>query len=83
MFSRMTTRLGRHDAPGDAIFLSIRIREALGWAYTLALAFALVYLGEHYVTDELAGSISPRSPPTRSTSRRTTSVARSTSGFRP
>jgi membrane-associated phospholipid phosphatase len=28
---------------------------ALGWAYALGLAFALVYLGEHYVTDELAG----------------------------
>jgi membrane-associated phospholipid phosphatase len=28
---------------------------ALAWAYALALAFALVYLGEHYVTDELAG----------------------------
>jgi membrane-associated phospholipid phosphatase len=27
----------------------------LGWAYALTLAFALVYLGEHYVTDELAG----------------------------
>lgn len=28
---------------------------AFGWAYALALGFALVYLGEHYVTDELAG----------------------------
>jgi membrane-associated phospholipid phosphatase len=28
---------------------------AIGWAYALALAFALVYLGEHYVVDELAG----------------------------
>jgi membrane-associated phospholipid phosphatase len=28
---------------------------AVGWAYALTLAFALVYLGEHYVTDELAG----------------------------
>jgi membrane-associated phospholipid phosphatase len=27
----------------------------VGWGYALALAFALVYLGEHYVTDELAG----------------------------
>ncbi|MGH2885775.1 MAG: phosphatase PAP2 family protein, partial [Solirubrobacteraceae bacterium] len=32
-----------------------RLIGALGWAYALALAFALVYLGEHYVTDELAG----------------------------
>lgn len=30
---------------------------ALGWAYALTLAFALVYLGEHYVTDELAGLV--------------------------
>lgn len=31
-------------------------REAIaGWAYTLGLGFALVYLGEHYVTDLVAG----------------------------
>jgi hypothetical protein len=29
---------------------------ALGWAYVGALGFALVYLGEHYVTDLLAGA---------------------------
>ena len=28
---------------------------AVGWTYALTLAFALVYLGEHYVTDVLAG----------------------------
>lgn len=28
---------------------------ALGWAYALSLAFSLVYLGEHYVLDLLAG----------------------------
>jgi len=28
---------------------------ALGWGYAATLAFALVYLGEHYVTDLLAG----------------------------
>jgi membrane-associated phospholipid phosphatase len=28
---------------------------ALGWSYALALAFALVYLGEHYLIDELVG----------------------------
>jgi hypothetical protein len=28
---------------------------AVGWAYALALGLALVYLGEHYLTDELAG----------------------------
>jgi len=27
----------------------------LGWAYTGALGFALVYLGEHYVADLIAG----------------------------
>jgi membrane-associated phospholipid phosphatase len=31
-------------------------KEALaGWTYALALGFALVYLGEHYVTDLIAG----------------------------
>jgi membrane-associated phospholipid phosphatase len=28
---------------------------AVGWAYALTLGFALVYLGEHYVVDLLAG----------------------------
>jgi hypothetical protein len=31
------------------------VEAALGWAYTLALGFALVYLGEHYVIDLVAG----------------------------
>jgi membrane-associated phospholipid phosphatase len=29
---------------------------AVGWAYALTLGFALVYLGEHYVTDLVAGA---------------------------
>jgi membrane-associated phospholipid phosphatase len=29
---------------------------ALGWGYAVGLGFALVYLGEHYVTDLLAGT---------------------------
>jgi membrane-associated phospholipid phosphatase len=29
---------------------------AVGWTYALTLGFALVYLGEHYVTDLLAGA---------------------------
>jgi hypothetical protein len=29
---------------------------AVGWAYAGTLAFALVYLGEHYVTDLVAGA---------------------------
>ena len=29
---------------------------ALGWSYALTLGFGLVYLGEHYVTDLLAGA---------------------------
>jgi membrane-associated phospholipid phosphatase len=33
-----------------------RIPGALGWAYALTLGFALVYLGEHYVTDLAAGA---------------------------
>jgi len=32
------------------------VAGALGWTYTLALAFALTYLGEHYVVDLLAGA---------------------------
>jgi hypothetical protein len=33
-----------------------KIEGALGWAYAGTLGFALVYLGEHYVTDLLAGA---------------------------
>jgi membrane-associated phospholipid phosphatase len=33
-----------------------RTEAALGWAYAIALGFALVYLGEHYVTDLVAGA---------------------------
>jgi membrane-associated phospholipid phosphatase len=33
-----------------------RVEGALGWSYALTLGFALVYLGEHYVTDLLAGA---------------------------
>jgi membrane-associated phospholipid phosphatase len=29
---------------------------AIGWGYALTLGFGLVYLGEHYVTDLLAGA---------------------------
>jgi membrane-associated phospholipid phosphatase len=32
-----------------------RTEAALGWTYAMALGFALVYLGEHYVTDLVAG----------------------------
>ncbi len=32
-----------------------RLEGALGWGYAGTLGFALVYLGEHYVTDLLAG----------------------------
>jgi membrane-associated phospholipid phosphatase len=34
-----------------------RVEAALGWAYALALGFALVYLGEHYVVDLVAGLV--------------------------
>ena len=33
-----------------------RAAGAVGWAYALTLGFALVYLGEHYVTDLAAGA---------------------------
>ena len=33
-----------------------RVPGAVGWAYALTLGFALVYLGEHYVTDLAAGA---------------------------
>jgi membrane-associated phospholipid phosphatase len=41
-----------------AIHLAEAGREegAFGWAYALTLGFALVYLGEHYVTDLAAGT---------------------------
>jgi hypothetical protein len=32
------------------------VAGALGWSYTAMLGFALVYLGEHYVVDLLAGA---------------------------
>jgi len=32
-----------------------RVQGALGWTYVVSLGFALVYLGEHYVVDLLAG----------------------------
>jgi len=32
------------------------VEGAIGWAYCLSLGFALVYLGEHYVIDLIAGA---------------------------
>jgi membrane-associated phospholipid phosphatase len=32
------------------------IPGAIGWSYALTLGFALVYLGEHYLVDLLAGA---------------------------
>jgi membrane-associated phospholipid phosphatase len=42
-----------------AIFLSRRhwALGALGWLYAVAMAFALVYLGEHFVLDVVAGVV--------------------------
>ncbi len=34
-----------------------RAEAAFGWAYAAKLGFALVYLGEHYVTDLIAGAL--------------------------
>ena len=48
---------------GTSVMAALLLREtgpiagALGWAYALALGFALVYLGEHYVTDLAAGAV--------------------------
>jgi hypothetical protein len=33
------------------------VEGAVGWSYALTLGFALVYLGEHYVTDLVAGAV--------------------------
>ena len=47
---------------GSSVMAALLLREtgavagALGWAYALTLGFALVYLGEHYVTDLAAGA---------------------------
>ena len=40
----------------DALADTGRVAGAVGWAYALTLGFALVYLGEHYVTDLAAGA---------------------------
>jgi membrane-associated phospholipid phosphatase len=34
-----------------------KVEGALGWGYAGTLGFALVYLGEHYVTDLIAGAL--------------------------
>jgi membrane-associated phospholipid phosphatase len=40
----------------DELAAAGRAEGAAGWAYALTLGFALVYLGEHYVTDLAAGA---------------------------
>jgi membrane-associated phospholipid phosphatase len=40
----------------DSLAEAGRAEGAVGWAYALTLGFALVYLGEHYVTDLAAGA---------------------------
>jgi membrane-associated phospholipid phosphatase len=44
--SVMAARVLRDEGP---------VQGALGWAYALTLGYALVHLGEHYVTDLVAG----------------------------
>lgn len=34
-----------------------KLEGAIGWAYATTLGFGLVYLGEHYVTDLIAGAL--------------------------
>jgi membrane-associated phospholipid phosphatase len=50
-----------HFATSVAAALSLseagRVEGALGWSYATTLGFALVYLGEHYVTDLAAGAL--------------------------
>ncbi len=49
-----------HFATSVSVALSLseggRVRGAIGWGYAGTLGFALVYLGEHYVTDLAAGA---------------------------
>ena len=49
-----------HFATSLAAALSLaeagKVEGALGWGYAGTLGFALVYLGEHYVTDLIAGA---------------------------
>jgi hypothetical protein len=40
----------------DALADTGRVAGVFGWGYALTLGFALVYLGEHYVTDLAAGA---------------------------
>ena len=55
---------------------------AAGWAYAATLGFALVYLGEHYVVDLIAGAAlaegirvaAPRATPAVAVVARTVSV---------
>lgn len=48
---------------GSSVMAALLLSEtgpvagAAGWAYALTLGFALVYLGEHYVTDLAAGAV--------------------------
>jgi membrane-associated phospholipid phosphatase len=39
----------------DSLAEAGRVEGAVGWGYAATLGFALVYLGEHYVTDLIAG----------------------------
>jgi membrane-associated phospholipid phosphatase len=43
-------------AAADALAEAGPVPGALGWGYAATLGFALVYLGEHYVTDLAAGA---------------------------
>ena len=49
-----------HFATSVAAALSLsevgKVEGTIGWSYAATLGFALVYLGEHYVTDLLAGA---------------------------
>jgi membrane-associated phospholipid phosphatase len=50
-----------HFATSVSVALSLaeagKVEGAIGWTYASTLGFALVYLGEHYVTDLIAGAV--------------------------
>ncbi|MFA4927378.1 MAG: phosphatase PAP2 family protein, partial [Patulibacter sp.] len=46
---------GTSVAAAQALADTGRVAGTIGWSYAATLGFALVYLGEHYVTDLIAG----------------------------
>ena len=59
-----------------------KLAGAAGWGYAGTLGFALVYLGEHYVTDLIAGAALVAPGPPRRAARRARRSRRSTGVLR-